>query len=378
MSATDSPPRREHVGRSRRGWTLFSLRGVPVRIDASWFVIAAIVTYIFYERMSVTLGASGPVIILGSALVAALLFFASLLAHELGHAFTSLDRGLPVLSITLFLMGGVTESTREAKTAKDEFVIVGIGPFISLVLAAAFGLAHAGVQPAQPFAAIFGYLAWTNLLLAIFNLVPGYPLDGGRLLRAVLWGATGNPHRSTRWAARVGQVFAGALIVFGAWVLFRTQGGFNGLWEIVIGIFLFRGAAEAHARARLQERLATLTAAEVMGSMPPVLDPQLLLHQAILELETRPSLVWAVGDPLVGTVSLPDVDAVPRRLWATTALAQITHDPSRSAIAANESMTEVLARIVEAPRQQLVVVDGDRPVGLLTPSLVTAPTRRDR
>jgi Zn-dependent protease len=187
-------------GSFQRARTLFSLRGVPVRIDASWLLIAGLVAFLFYSRMSASLPELGTVALVLAALAGSLLFFASLLAHELGHAFTSLDRGIPVFGITLFLMGGVTESTREAARARDEFVIVGIGPFISLVLAGLFGLLHLPLEGIQPVATVVGYLAWTNLLLAVFNLVPGYPLDGGRLLRSVLWAARAS--RTRRPAGR--------------------------------------------------------------------------------------------------------------------------------------------------------------------------------
>jgi Zn-dependent protease len=349
-----------------------------VRIDWSWLLIAGLVTYLFYTRMSAVLVGDLPVPVIAiAAVAAALLFFASLLAHELGHAFTSLDRGIPVVGITLFALGGVTESTREARRARDEFVIVGVGPFISLVLAAVFGLAYTAAAPAQPFAVVLGYLAWANLLLAIFNLVPGYPLDGGRLLRSILWAVTGNPHRSTRWAARVGQVFAVALAGLGVWGLVQPGGGpFGGLWEILIGVFLFKGAADAHARARLRERLANLTAADVMGSVPPTLAAGRTLHDAILDVQQRPSLLWPVGDPVSGAVSLEDFDGVRRADWWRTTVADVAHDAGAATIPAGASMDTVLERIVDAPRQMLVVVDGaGRAIGLLTPSLVTEPSR---
>jgi Zn-dependent protease len=198
MTEATAPRRPQDTGSFRNALTVARLRGIPVRIDWSWLLIAGLVTWLFYTRMELRLDDTALPIVLMAAVVAAVLFFASLLAHEVGHAFTSLDRGLPVLGITLFLLGGVTESTREARRARDELVIVGIGPFISLTLAAAFGLLHTLVQAHQPYAIVVGYLAWANLLLAIFNIVPAYPLDGGRLLRSLLWGLSGRPH-----AARV-------------------------------------------------------------------------------------------------------------------------------------------------------------------------------
>jgi Zn-dependent protease/CBS domain-containing protein len=374
---TQAPGRQtERQGTFRRAKTIFHARGVPIRIDASWLIIAGLVTFLFYNRMSFSLPDLSVGTLLLAATAASLLFFVSLLAHELGHAFTSLDRDIPVLGITLFLMGGVTESTREAVRAKDEFVIVGIGPFISLVLAGLFGLLHIPLQDLQPVASVVGYLAWTNLLLAIFNLVPGYPLDGGRLLRSILWGITKRPHASTRWAARVGQLFALALIGFGVLVFVRQGGGFGGLWEVLIGVFLFKGASDSHKRALFQERLAGRTARTVMGSVPPTLDPSTSIEVAIGEVQRRPSLLWPVGTPLVGVVTLRDFDAVPSPRWSTTTVGEVARDAREILVAPDEPMDRILDRIVDAPDQMLVVVDAGAPVGLITPSLLMDPSER--
>jgi Zn-dependent protease/CBS domain-containing protein len=374
---TQAPePQPTRAGSFRSARTLFRVRGVPVRVDASWLIIAGLVAWIFYGYMgaSPAMQPVGEVGLVLSAGVASVLFFASLLAHELGHAFTSLDRDIPVLGITLFLMGGVTESTREAESAKDEFVIVGIGPFISLLLAAAFGLVHLAVEGIQPLATIVGYLAWTNLLLAVFNLVPGYPLDGGRLLRSVLWGLTKQPHKATRWAARVGQVFAAGLIAFGVWLLLRSGGGVNGLWEILIGVFLFKGAWESHKRARFRERLAGRTASTVMGSVPPALDPNSTLREALREIQTRPSLLWPVGRPIRGVVTLGDIDAVPEERWDTTTVAEVAHPAAGAVVAPDDQVSTILELIVRAPEHMLVVARDGEPVGLITPSLLMEPT----
>jgi Zn-dependent protease len=376
VGMTQAPTQQpEQVGSFRNARTIFRLRGVPIRIDVSWLVIAGIVAFAFYTRMaaSAELAEMGVAVIGAAALAGTLLFFVSLLGHELGHAFASLDRGIPVLGITLFLMGGVTESTREADTAKDEFVIVGIGPFISLVLAGLFGLLYVPLAGLQPYATVAGYLAWTNLLLAIFNLVPGYPLDGGRLLRSVLWGITKRPHRATRWAARVGQAFALSIAGFGIWILFGTGGGFGGIWEILIGAFLFKGATDSHRRARFQERLAGRTARMVMGSVPPPLDPHRSLRAALADIQTRPSLLWPVGRPVTGAITLEAIDAVPEARWDVTTVAEVARPAAEVTVAPDDTMKVILDRIVAAPHQMLIVVDHGEPVGLITPSLLMDP-----
>jgi CBS domain-containing protein len=224
-------------------------------------------------------------------------------------------------------------------------------------------------------ATIVGYLAWTNLLLAIFNLVPGYPLDGGRLLRSILWAISKRPHASTRWAARVGQLFALALIGFGVLVFVRQGGGLGGLWEVLIGVFLFKGANDSHKRARFQERLAGRTARTVMGSVPPTLDPTTSLGEAVEAVQRRPSLLWPVGTPLRGVVALADFDAVPADRWSTTSVGEIARDPAPFLIGPDAAVQRILEQIVAAPAQMLLVVEAGHPIGLITPSLLMEPTQ---
>lgn len=358
-------------GAFRNAWTLAHVRGVPIRVDVSWFVIAGLVVWMLFTRFTTLLAEQGTAMAVAAAAVAALLFFASLLAHELGHTITSLDRGIPVVGVTLFLLGGVTESTREARSAKDEFVIVGIGPFISLVLGALFGLLHTIVAGQPVVGAITGYLAWINVMLAVFNLVPGYPLDGGRLLRSVIWAVTGKPHRSTRMAARVGQAFALLLGGYGISVFVQSGANFGGIWEILIAVFLYRGAAQSHARARVRERLADRSVRDVMGTVPPALDARLRLSDAVVQLQQRPSLLWPVGSPLTGWVTLERLDDVPRQHWATTMLGDVAHAVDGVTVDADAAMDVALERIAHAPGNMLLVVEAGRPVGLLTPSLVS-------
>lgn len=352
--------------------TLVHIRDVPIRFDVSAILTAAVLVYILFTRFPALLADFPTPVVAGAVAVAVVLFFASVLAHEVGHAWTSLDRDIPVSAVTFFLLGAVTESTREARTAKDEFVIVGIGPFISLVLAGLFGLAYTVVEGFAAPAAVAGYLAWFNLLLAVFNFLPGYPLDGGRLLRSILWGAVGDPHTATRWAARVGQVFAACLAAFGVWLFVQHGGrGLNGIGPILVGVFLFRGAAHSHAQARARGRLASQHAADVMGSVPPALAGHERLSDAVVAVQERPSVMWPVGSPLIGGLTLDRIDSVPRGEWAVTTVADVALPVDSVTIRSDTAMDAALERMSTAPGSMLIVVDGGRPVGLLTPSLVS-------
>lgn len=373
--ATDSAPaRRAPAGRSGVGmgsaWTVLTVRGVPVRIDTSWLLMAGLVVYVAYGRYVPLLGDLGQLAVLTAAVGFAVVFFASILLHEFGHAFASLDRGIPVASITLFALGGVTESTREVTRARDEFVIVGIGPFVSLVLAALSGLVFLAVEPFRVPAAVAGYAAWTNLLLAVFNLVPGYPLDGGRLLRSILWAVSGRPHRATRWAARVGQGFAIALGVFAIGPALGLRLPFAiGPLNVLIAWFLFRGATDAHRRATFRERLTARTARQLMGTAPPVLPADLPVGDAVARVRERPSLLWPVGDPLVGGVTLARLDELPDIAWDRP-VAGVAYPLEQVAVDVDADVESLLERMGEAPGAMLLVVEDGRVAGLVTPSLV--------
>jgi Zn-dependent protease len=344
---------------------------VPVRVDGSWFLIAGLVLLLAYQHLARALADRGLGVVLVSSAVVTLLFFGSILAHELGHALTSLDRGIPVSGITLFLLGGVTESTKEAASAKDEFVVVGIGPFISLVLAALFGLIATATESLRPVAVIAGVLGWVNLALAIFNVLPGYPLDGGRMLRSIFWGVTGRPHLATRWAARVGQLFALTLGAYGLWQFVSPERGtFRGIWEILLAWFLFRGATESHHRAQTRERLAKRTVRQSMGSVPTTLPPDLPLSQAVQRIQERPSLLWPVGSPLVGVIALQQIDAVPGHDWPSTMVGQVALPLEGRTVPVDNPMDATLEVLSAAPENMLVVTEDGRAVGLLTPSLV--------
>ena len=199
-------------------WRVGRVAGVEVRVDSSWAVIALLVTYTMYLRSSIVypeLSGAGAV---GIAVLATVLFFGSVLVHELAHALVSEARGIRVQDITLFLFGGATRARVDSRGPGDEFLITVVGPLTSLLLAGLFGLGNLAGRNAlpPPLAGTLGYLAWVNLLLAAFNLVPGFPLDGGRLLRSAIWKATGNLRRATRIASVAGQG-AGWLLVPRAW-----------------------------------------------------------------------------------------------------------------------------------------------------------------
>ena len=230
--------------------TVGRIGGVDIRVDSSWLVIAFLVTWTFWVQFQRDRGGA---VALVMAVVGAALFFASVLVHELAHALEARHRGIEVRSITLYLFGGATETASEARRPGDEFAVTAVGPWSSLVLGCTFALLAYGADEAGLRAPgqVAGLLASVNLILAFFNLLPGAPLDGGRILDSIVWRVTGDHRRARRVATGAGRVLGSALIAFGFFEAVAVSGGFvGGLWLAFIGWFLFQAAtAERRARA---------------------------------------------------------------------------------------------------------------------------------
>lgn len=240
--------------------TIGSISGIEIRIHRSWFFIALLIAWSFWSRFR--LADHGTATALAMALVAAILFFSSILAHELAHSLEAQHRGAQVRGITLFLFGGATETSFDVDRPRDEFALTAVGPLTSFVLAALFGVvatysARAGLDV---IAEVAGHLGWVNLALGVFNLLPGAPLDGGRIVRSAVWAITGDRRRGVRVAARAGQVLGVSIAGLGLLQLFLVPGGFvGGLWLMFIGWFLAVAAQSEVAQQELGERLGGLT-----------------------------------------------------------------------------------------------------------------------
>lgn len=299
-----------------RAVTLGRFRGIPVRVDPTLLLIGLLVVWSFSGEFRD--GDRPTTTAVAMAAVAALLFFVSILAHELGHALEARHRDMEVHGITLFLFGGVTEMRVHASGPRDEFVVAAVGPWMSLVMAATFGLAATGfgeIDAAWADAAgeVTGLLGWLNLMLAIFNLVPGAPLDGGRVLRAVLWGVLGDRGRASRWAARAGQAVAALIMALGVAALATENADFIGaIWLIFIGSFIWNGARAELGAEKVRGLLEDRTAAELTRAPVPHVDHDRPLSFVELDLESAKATVALVtedGIPM-GMVQASDVLAI--------------------------------------------------------------------
>lgn len=344
--------------------------GIPIGLHVSWFLIFGLVTW------SLALGYFPPEYpnlptvaywVLGA--VTSLLFFGSVLVHELGHSVIALRNQIPVRRITLFIFGGVAQIGQEPPSPGAEFRIAIAGPLASLGLAIGFGGLWLLARAIPYLAALSVWLARINLILAVFNMVPGFPLDGGRVLRAVVWHITGSFQRATQMATFTGQLTAFGFMGLG---VFMMVGGnfFNGLWLAFIGWFLQNAAAASYAQSNLQQSLRGVTVGQVMSRDCPLVPGRLPLTQLIEEkVLTGGQRCFFVteGSWLRGMLTLTDVAKVPRTSWSQITIDQIMIPRER--LIQVDPGTELLAALRtmdDANVNQMPVVDGDQIVGMLS------------
>jgi Zn-dependent protease/predicted transcriptional regulator len=354
----------------RGSLSLGKILGIPIRLHASWFLIAILVTWTLaagYFPQENPGWTPASYWIVGA--IASLLLFASVLLHELGHSVLALREKVPVKSITLFIFGGVAQIGREPPTAGAEFRIAIAGPLTSLGLAAAFGGLGALLSEYAVLATPLAYLGRINLLLALFNMIPGFPLDGGRVLRAALWQFGGNLRNATRWASRAGQVVAFLFIGLGA-MQFLLGGSFNGLWFIFIGWYLNSAARASDQQAAVQDILAKVKARNVgLEQCAPVSsDVRLdrLVEKRILQDGQRCFFVTESDHPQ-GVITLDDIRAVSQDQRSVLTASQIMRPVSTIVAAdADDDAWSLVQRMGEEGVSEIPVTDNGRFLGLIT------------
>jgi Zn-dependent protease len=299
--------------------------GIRIGLDYSWFLIFALLTWILSSNYYPAEFKGWPLAlywVMGA--ITSIMLFVSVLLHELGHSAVALGYGVPVRSITLFIFGGVSQIEAEPPSATAEFLIAIVGPLVSLALGILFYALEPVVAFSQPLLGLVKYLAYINLALGLFNLIPGYPLDGGRVLRAVVWAITKNMRRATLFAANAGRFFGLGFIFFGVLQMFSGNFG-GGIWIAFIGWFLDSAATTQAQQATLQSLLAGHHVSQAMRShcdtVPAELTLQRLVDEHVLGAGARCFLVNC-GDSTVGLVTLHRVKEVPRQEWSTKTVAQ--------------------------------------------------------
>jgi Zn-dependent protease len=351
------------------------ITGIPVGLHYSWFVIAALITFSLAAHFRDAHAAWQSATVWGVAVLTALLFFATLLAHELSHALVARRRGLPVHSITLFALGGVASIEKDANTAKTEFLVAIVGPLVSF----AIGLSCVGAARSLGWSfdngtgglagSLLGWLGSINVMLAVFNLIPGYPLDGGRVLRAVLWGMYGDQDRATRTAALVGQVVAAIFIAWGL-VQFVFGAGLGGLWLAFIGWFLFMAAQASRTNLSIVEALRDIRVSDIMAKDCAVVGPQMTLQglvDNILLRTGRPCVVVTSDGNGMGLVTARDIGTVDRARWPYLTVREVMRPlDSMRTVEPTTPAAEALTSMLRDDVNQLPVVDNGHMEGIVT------------
>ncbi len=375
----------------RSGFKLGRIFGINIFIDWSWTFIFLLVTWnlaigVFPQvHPGWTLALSW-----ATAIAAALLFFGSVLAHELAHSIVAKARGLPVSRITLFLFGGVSNIEREPTSPGTEFLIAIVGPLTSLALGIIFlflggasifatgrliGSPLSILGRLDPLSTLLLWLGPINIVLAIFNMVPGFPLDGGRVLRSIFWAITHNLRRATRWASWCGQavawlmILAGISMVFGVNLPFFGTGLVGGLWLAFIGWFLNNAAVQGYRQVVLEDMLGGIEVSTLMHpnavTVPPSITLNDLVYDYIMNSDERAFPVLD-KDRLVGMVSLGDVRQIPRSEWDVTPVSKVMTPADHLAIATpNEDVTQAMNDIAAHDVRQVPVVQDGRYLGVL-------------
>jgi Zn-dependent protease/predicted transcriptional regulator len=356
------------------GFRIARILGIPIYLDASWLLIFGLITYslaMAFREMHPQWTSTEHWTV---GILTSILFFSSVLFHELSHSVVALHYKIPVHSITLFIFGGIARIGREPSRPLQEFNIAIAGPLASFFLAGMFAVVALVFASDPMVGALAGYLAWTNLILGAFNLAPGFPLDGGRIFRAIIWGITKSFSRATLIAGASGRLVAYTMMAIGAYKAYHDKEWTSGLWLGVIGLYLLNAAQESIAQVTIRETLAGLRAADVMNQEVPTVGGHITLEEygaEVLRTGRRCHLVMS-DDRLVGMMNVHTLNSVPREEW--------THNSVQSAMiprekilwtTPDESLLTLLERLLSADVNQMPVVSGtgdDAPqiVGMIT------------
>jgi len=374
----------------QNGFGLGKVFGINIKIDWSWLLIFALITWSLASSLGLIHPDWPALMNWVLALSAAVLFFGSILAHELAHALVARRMGTPVRNITLFMFGGISNIQKEPGSPFSEFLITIVGPLTSFIVGSAFLVLGIGsfvynnvsmLQPLEalshigPVGTIFVWLGSINILIAIFNLIPGSPLDGGRIVRSTLWAVTNDLTKATRWASALGQVVAWGLILagiammFGVNIPFFGTGFFNGLWIVFIGWFLQNASIQSYRKVVIQDVLEDVPVKRMMYTEVPIVDAglsvQRLSDDYIMQTDNRAFIVFQ-NDKMVGLVTIEDIRKVDREARSLTILKDIM-TPSKKliVIAPEEEASDAFARLQSEDIRQIPVVNGNKIVGLL-------------
>ncbi|NET29200.1 site-2 protease family protein [Okeania sp. SIO1I7] len=345
-----------------RSFRVGNLFGIPFYINSSWFLVLFLVTLSYSSSLAEQFPELGGILPLILGLIAALLLFSSVLAHELGHSFVALSQGIEVKSITLFLFGGLASLDRESKTPGEAFWVAIAGPLVSIILCGLFTIINRLTAITGPAASIVELLAYINLVLALFNLIPGLPLDGGNILKSIVWKITNNPYKGIIFASRVGQAFGWLAIISGLIPTFLFS-RFPDFWNILIGLFLLQNAGRSAQYGEIQGTLADLTAADAIIPNTPIVSENLSLREFVNEYvigkdSRKQFLVINEVEQLVGVIKVDDLKLVNTSEWPLVMVKELTKPVTNmETVVSKTSLLEVVSLLEQKQINELTVID---------------------
>lgn len=353
-------------------FSLGRIFGIQFRIHYSWFFIFVLITVsLSWQYFPVAYPQWSTPTYWLTGVATSLLFFSSVVAHELAHSLVGRANGIPVKSITLFLFGGVAHMTREATRHGAEFRMALAGPLASLVIGGLFFLLHLVIQNInEPIAALAFWLAQINVVLALFNLIPGFPLDGGRIFRSLLWRFSGNYQRATRIAVEVGRGVGYLFVLAGIVLMFLYPGSwFNGLWLAFIGLFLSYMATVSYRQAQWQAALQGVRVADVMTTYCPAIAPDIAISRVVQDYiftsGHRCFMVTADGE-LQGILTLRNIKSVDQKNWESTPVGEVMTPSERlQVVQQEEEVLGAIERMEEYGISQMPVVSEGRIIGVI-------------
>ncbi len=367
-----------------RGWRIGRIFGIEITIDPSWFIIVGLTIYLFgflefprelnpralrprADWFSVSLG-----------ILTSLLLFGSVLLHELSHSWMAIQRGIPVKRITLFIFGGVAQISKEPDRPFSEFLIAIMGPLMSVALAVIFGGAWLWLQilnsagtlglSLTPLILVTNIVFQVNGTLAIFNLAPGFPLDGGRVLRAVLWGFSRNIQSATMWASRLGQ-FIALLLIGSAVVVYFAGYGIGGIWNAMIGLFLWNAASDGYRQTLMIESLRGATVHQLMTTSVESISPDLSIAEFVdFHLLHRRDQTFVVSNGLgfQGIIGVQHIRGIPREAWSMRRVRDVMTSAQKiPSIDPGETAASALNQLATTDSDELVVIEASQVIGFI-------------
>jgi Zn-dependent protease/predicted transcriptional regulator len=369
----------------RGSWHIGRIAGIEIGIHYTWLLALFIFTWLLGQGFQTTYPGWQNYLYYIAGFLATFTLFISVLIHELAHSLVARARGLQVSSITLFILGGVSNLAEEPEKPGIEFVMAIVGPLTSLALGIIFWtvwylITKTWVLPAFSVnvpsdkqtivVAIVGFLAYTNIALTIFNLLPGFPLDGGRVFRSILWRATGNLLKATDIAAIVGRIFGWGFMMLGIVLAIFTNFGFlNSLWFIFIGWFLNSAADNSRYEATLREHLTGVLVGQVMEKDIESVRPDTSvadLVQTIFILKRKRAIPVVDGDNLVGVMTISDIKGLPQEKWPTTPVLQVMHRDPIHTVKPEDDLNAAMKLMAQYDLNQILVLNQGKLVGVLT------------